>query len=160
MRPGVLLGCLFLVVAFVAAAAELLVRTDDRSLGIVAAYDLLYTLYPADLILSRIFIQKNIHPFLWDPIMVSFLRLPAWLIIGIPGVILLWRFRPRQEAGEEEDLPYTTYEEVLAAAQEAADLEAGDLSSKYEDLEDFDPARPAPEQESAPEAEQIERKNS
>ncbi len=140
MRFGLIIGGLLLVAAFIAAAAESVVVTDNRSLGIVPAYDLIYILYPSELIRFRIFLQKSLDPFLWDPVMVSFLRMPAWLIIGVPGAVLLWRFRPHQGHSEEEDddLPYNTYEDVLAAAEELS--EEDELPSKYGDMADFDPA--------------------
>jgi hypothetical protein len=134
-------------------------------MGIVPAHDLFYTLYPSELIRSRLFIQQHIHPFLWDPVVISFLRMPAWLILGIPGGILLWRFRPHQGRIEEaDDLPYSTYEEVLASALEGAEQgeaeqEGDEQPSKYQDLADFDPTRTQPGQGSAAEVERIELKN-
>ena len=49
----------------------------------------------ADLIKSRLpgleaAIGRNIHPLLWDPVTVSLLKLPAWVIFALAGLFLLW----------------------------------------------------------------------
>ncbi|MGB3721038.1 MAG: hypothetical protein DIU63_05600 [Proteobacteria bacterium] len=40
---------------------------------------------------------SGIHPLLWDPIVKSFLRLPAWVSLGAIGIILGWLGRRRRQ---------------------------------------------------------------
>ena len=39
--------------------------------------------------------QRYLFPELWDPVIVSILLLPAWLVFAVPGIILLILFRRR-----------------------------------------------------------------
>jgi hypothetical protein len=34
-------------------------------------------------------VERHIHPFLWDPVLLTMFILPTWLIIGIGGLLLL-----------------------------------------------------------------------
>lgn len=45
-------------------------------------------------------IEKSIsaaHPLLWDPVLKSFLKLPAWVSLGGIGVLLGWMGRRRHQ---------------------------------------------------------------
>jgi hypothetical protein len=98
------IGCALLVAAFVAAGAETVARVQaELPSAIMSAYELWYTLWPASLIHSRIVIERDYAPFLWDPLATTLLVLPAWLIIGAPGAVLFMRFRPRRDDLEELD---------------------------------------------------------
>lgn len=49
----------------------------------------------AELIKARLpalelIVGRNIHPFLWDPLLLSLLKLPAWLVLSLVGLIFLW----------------------------------------------------------------------
>ncbi len=57
----------------------------------------------SDLLKSRLpgleqAIGKNIHPLLWDPVATSLLRLPAWLVLALLGLLLLRVARRRVPA--------------------------------------------------------------
>jgi hypothetical protein len=43
---------------------------------------------PASLAAAQRAIQKNIHPVVWDPLLKSFLSLPAWASFGAMGLLL------------------------------------------------------------------------
>ncbi len=42
-------------------------------------------------------IQRYIFPELWDPVIVSMLLLPAWLVFAIPAIVLTVLFRRRKQ---------------------------------------------------------------
>ena len=42
-------------------------------------------------------VERNLHPLLWDPVLLSLTRMPAWAVgIGV-GVLLLWAGQKRPE---------------------------------------------------------------
>ncbi len=109
MRVLFYLGWVLLFMAFVGAAAEAIPRSlpGGATLGgwFVSAYDLWYAARPGSLVVTQIQVEK-ISPVLWDPVIVALLALPAWLLFGVPGVLLTWFFRPHKEmtAEQREDL--------------------------------------------------------
>jgi hypothetical protein len=42
-------------------------------------------------------LQRSMHPLLWDPVVKSLLRLPAWVILGGIGLVLAWLGRRRPQ---------------------------------------------------------------
>ena len=55
----------------------------------------------AELLKSRLpalelMIGRNIHPLLWDPVAVGILRLPAWLVLALGGLAIMWLARRRE----------------------------------------------------------------
>ncbi len=40
---------------------------------------------------------RNLHGYLWDPMLVSILQLPAWVSLGSAGLILGWLGRRRDQ---------------------------------------------------------------
>ena len=71
----------------------LFLETGARSM--TALGQLWYSLHPGSLNLVQAVIERYVHPFLWDPIIFSILRLPAWLVFLAPGLVLLFVFRRR-----------------------------------------------------------------
>jgi hypothetical protein len=92
----------FLGLMLLAAAFAALIIDGTRS---IAASSLLLTplgqtgmwLFPNKFPLLQPMIEKNIHPLLWNPILLFILRLPTWLGLGMVGVACLEiaRRRPR-----------------------------------------------------------------
>ena len=130
-----LLGCALLVGAFVSAALETMarVKVDDGAL-MISAYELWYTMWPDSLIHARIVIERDVHPALWDPILVTVLVLPAWLLIGAPGAALLLAFRPSR--GEEPELDegslYVFDDLARAAREDGYEETADDIFSEHD----------------------------
>ncbi len=54
-----------------------------------------YSLHPFSLNLVQAVVERRIHPFLWDPILISILQLPAFAAIAIVGLVFAWMFRKR-----------------------------------------------------------------
>ena len=52
-----------------------------------------FLVHPDSLKLAEPAIARHIHPFLWHPVMSSILLAPAFLIFGVPGVMLLYLTR-------------------------------------------------------------------
>ena len=146
MKYGRNFGLLLLIGAFVFAAAGNAARGvsgESSFLGIVGAARVLEILAPEFLSNISNLIKNHLHPFIWDPLLLGILALPGWLILGFPGAVLLWKYRKIPIGGEatNEELAYNTYEDVLAAAEEA-DFENPLEPSRYKDLQEYDPLFP------------------
>ena len=125
MRLLFYIGLLLIVFAFFLAAAEAAwygMPGSVRSL-IVSAYDLWYTLSPSSLIIFEIRVERVLGSWVWDLLMITILKLPAWLIFGAPGVILLTIFRPNRDPKSIEDMAkvmesYELYDHLTKLARE------------------------------------------
>lgn len=125
------LGWLLMALAFAAGAAEVVPRSmaTGRTF-LVSAYDLWYAAAPGSLVTTQIRIERYLAPWLWDPMLVTLLKLPAWLLIGLPGGLLAWLGRPRKQMSEAELLDLQKQEESFQLydrlAREARDAGFGD----------------------------------
>ena len=97
MRLRFLLGLILVAGAFAAAAGEIAARqmTGGHAF-IMSAYDLWYTLRPGSLVVAEVEVERLLHPLVWDPLITTLLAFPAWLLLGLPGLALLWWFNPRR----------------------------------------------------------------
>ena len=146
MKIGQKFGLLLLVGAFVFAAAGNAARGlsgEPGIFGILGAAKVLEILAPNFMLSLAVLFQNYLHPLFWDPLFIGLLAFPGWLLLGLPGVILIWKYRQIPLGGEatKEELAYNTYEDVLAAAKEA-ELENPNELSRYEHLQDYDPLCP------------------
>lgn len=106
MRFGFYTGWLLLLTAFAGAAAETIARALPGGTGwMLSAAELWQALWPGAYLIASIRISA-MAPALWDPVMMTAMSLPAWVIFGVPGVILAWGCRPNRilSATEEEEL--------------------------------------------------------
>ncbi len=55
-----------------------------------------YNLHPASLNASQAGVERYVHPVLWDPIIVSILQTPSWIVFATLGVLLYWIGRRRR----------------------------------------------------------------
>ena len=105
-RVAFYLGWLLLLAAFVAGAAEGLVRSDPgRGPALVSTHDLWYWLWPGNRVVTQIKVER-LSPALWSNVIRPLLELPAWALAGVPGALLAWFCRPirRLTADEEQDM--------------------------------------------------------
>jgi hypothetical protein len=108
------IGWTLLLGAFAAGAAEVVVSPQPNNSTIfVSAYDLWYTGWPGSLIFTQIRIER-VAPILWDPVLVSLLMFPGWLLLGVPGVILGWFWRPKDTIIIHDDAAERKHQEVMA----------------------------------------------
>jgi len=84
-----LLGLFFLVTALLVLGADLAAagRGDDGQIMPLGA--LWYDLHPASLNLVQAVIERYVWEPLWDPVLLSVLRLPAALVFGVLGLLLI-----------------------------------------------------------------------
>ena len=55
-----------------------------------------FQLHAASLNASQAGIQRNVHPALWDPVIVALLQTPTWVVFALLGLLLFWIGRRRQ----------------------------------------------------------------
>ena len=104
MRLLYLLGWLMLVGAFLSAAAETGARGMLPSAGaLIPAHDLWQALAPDGFASARRWVETTLHPTLWDPLLTGVLTLPAWLLLGGPGMALVWLLRPSRGPTDDFD---------------------------------------------------------
>jgi len=96
---SMIVGRLIGWVAFLAGAAvlvrDMLVWIDTKHWAPIALGQLWYQLDRSSLNLVQAVTQRYIHPFLWDPIIVTILLSWAFAVLMILGVLLLVVFRKR-----------------------------------------------------------------
>ena len=89
-------------IVFLAGAAvlvrDLLVWIDTKHWAPIALGQLWYQLNRSSLNLVQAVVQRYIHPFLWDPIIVSILLSWAFAVLMVIGALLLIVFRRRNSA--------------------------------------------------------------
>lgn len=84
-----LLGLGLIVLAAAIVAVDLVSGLSGAGLlGFVSLGDLWGRLSAASLNLLQAIVQRYLLPALWDPVLVTFLLLPAWLVFGAPGLLL------------------------------------------------------------------------
>jgi hypothetical protein len=137
-----LLGWGLLAAAFLAAALETAAQGMTHGWGTMAARDVLELLAPDLFDAFRDNVASLLHPVVWDYVILPLLILPGWLLIGVPGGLLVWLSRPAADPDDTgaDSFPQASYEEIVAAAREADKDDIG-IPSKYRDLEEYDPSR-------------------
>jgi hypothetical protein len=94
-----ILGRLIGWVVFLAGAAvlvrDILVWVDTKTWAPIALGQLWYQLNRSSLNLVQAIVQRYIHPFLWDPIIVSVLLCWAFAVLMVLGLLILAIFGRR-----------------------------------------------------------------
>ncbi len=84
----------FLGILAVAAAFATLIIDGTRSiagggLSLTPFGQTVISFFPTQFPLLKPAVEQNIHPLLWDPVLLTLFLMPTWLIIGMGGLILL-----------------------------------------------------------------------
>lgn len=106
-------GWALLVLAFVAAASETGVRARGEATGaLVPARVLWEHFFAGSLITFEVFINETI-PWAWDPGIRTVLILPAWVLLSLPGGLVLWKTWPQKTYSETELAELHEQEETM-----------------------------------------------
>lgn len=156
-----------MLAAFASAAAETIARALPNGGGwVLSTSELWQGLWPGSFIFAEARLSA-VNDWLWDPLILSFLLPPAWLLLGLPGVILAWTCRPNrvlsptaEEELREHEASLFLYDELAREARQWARDEGDtsndddrlptheliDLFEREIDEEDYDPTPdPLPE---------------
>ncbi len=117
MRSRFILGLALTAAALVAALAEIAARrlADDAPL-LLSAYDLWSMLRPGSLIAAEAHVGRLL-PWLWDPAIVTILAFPVWLLLGPPGLLLIWRYSPRRGTSDIDEDALFLYDRLAERAR-------------------------------------------
>jgi hypothetical protein len=95
MIVGRVIGWIALLAGAAVLVRDGLVWIDTKHWAPIALGQLWYELNRSSLNLVQAVVQRYIHPFLWDPIIVSVLLSWAFAVLMILGVLLMVVFRRR-----------------------------------------------------------------
>ncbi|HYB08678.1 MAG TPA: hypothetical protein VEJ16_03300 [Alphaproteobacteria bacterium] len=95
MLFGRILGWLLILCAFLVVAMEAYAWLDQGTYHIMATGELWYRESPNSLNLVQAVVQRYIAAFLWDYGIRPVLLMPAWLVLGVLGILFLLIFRSR-----------------------------------------------------------------
>jgi hypothetical protein len=94
---GRLIGWIMFLAGAAVLVRDLLVWIDTKRWAPLVLGQLWYELSRSSLNLVQAVTQRYIHPFLWDPIIVSILLSWAFAVLMVLGMLLLVVFRRRPE---------------------------------------------------------------
>jgi len=90
-----LIGWLLMAIALTLLARETYIWLDTGAWEILPAGELWFNIHKDSLLLVQPAIERYLDPALWDPIE-TLLTWPAWLVVGVPALLLLWIPRRRK----------------------------------------------------------------
>ncbi len=88
-RIGLILGWLLLLAALGVLVWEILGRKEGEAFSLRPAGQFWYGLDSGSLNLTQAVIERYLWPPLWDPVILSVLQLPAIVVIGVPGLLII-----------------------------------------------------------------------
>ena len=86
---GRLIGWIILLSGFSVLVRDVLVWIDTRHWAPIALGQLWFDLNRSSLNLVQAVVQRYIHPFLWDPIIVTILLCWAFAVLMVLGAVIL-----------------------------------------------------------------------
>jgi hypothetical protein len=89
------LALILLAGAFAACVIDGARSIADNQLSITQMGVSAYWAFPNKFPLLQPFIERQVHPLLWDPILLNILKLPTWVVLGALGAALLYALRKR-----------------------------------------------------------------
>jgi len=91
-----LAGWILLLLGLGFLVSEVLVAYTTGTYRSTSAGEVWFALDVGSLNLVQAVIQRYVHPFLWDPVLASVLRWPAWSLFGGVGAFLVLAFPLRR----------------------------------------------------------------
>jgi len=83
------LGLCLLAIAFVTLLSDVTRSVAGARLSVTSLGETIMALAPGKLALAQAFVARQVHPFIWDPVLVDLMRLPAWLAVGAIGCLAI-----------------------------------------------------------------------
>jgi hypothetical protein len=96
---GRLIGWIIFLSGAAVLVRDVLVWIDTKHWAPIALGQLWFDLHRSSLNLVQAVVQRYIHPFLWDPIIITILLCWAFAVLMVLGLLILavsgWRAQPR-----------------------------------------------------------------
>lgn len=96
MIVGRVLGWIFFATGLMLLGAEIVTSLQAGEWTPQLLGPLWFELDSGSLNLMQAVVQRYLFPALWDPIILTLLLWPAWIVVMIPGVVLMIVFRKRK----------------------------------------------------------------
>jgi hypothetical protein len=90
-----ILGLVLLAGAFAACVIDGARSIADDHFSFTPLGSTAYWLLPTKFPLLQTFVERQIHPLLWDPILLNILKTPTWAVLAVLGALLLYAMRKR-----------------------------------------------------------------
>ena len=100
MVVGRVIGWLLILAALGVAGWELFVFFQGGPYQTLSLGRLWFKIAHSSLNLVQAVIQRYVTPKLWDPVLVSILKLPAWVSFAVLGIALIVVFRRRKRESQ------------------------------------------------------------
>ena len=84
------LGLLLLAFAVAALGLEAMAAWQTGGWRALALGEIWFKIDSASLDAAQAGVQRYVAPWLWEPGITSILRLPGWVVFGVPGGALVW----------------------------------------------------------------------
>jgi hypothetical protein len=88
MLIGRVIGYLLILAALIVLVAEVIDFVATGNWTIISTGDVWYRIDPSSLAGAQSGIEQNIADWLWDPVIATLLRVPAWVFLGLSGMLL------------------------------------------------------------------------
>ena len=103
MKTGRIIGWILLALALILIGHEALNALEGEGYRLIALGELWFRLDQAlgtgSLNVTQAFIQRYVWAWLWEGVIQNILTAPAWVVFGIPGMLLAWLCRDRGQSG-------------------------------------------------------------
>lgn len=91
-----LLGTLVVAGGFIAAVVDGARFVANGVLDFTPLGGVLFAAFPRQFPLIEPGVTRHVHPLLWDPVLLSLFTAPAFAVLTVLGLILLWLGRSRR----------------------------------------------------------------
>ena len=102
MKTGRYIGWALLALALILIGHEALNALEGEGYRLIALGELWFRIDQAmgtgSLNVSQAFVQRYVWAWLWEAVIQNILTAPAWLVFGLPGLILAWACRAQGRA--------------------------------------------------------------
>jgi hypothetical protein len=91
-----LLAGIFLLIAVMAAVTDATHSLASKQITLLSAQDHWSRLAPTSFAAARASVRRSTHPLVWDAGLGKVLQLPAWVLLGLVGLLLAYAGRRRR----------------------------------------------------------------
>ncbi|MDF1733553.1 MAG: hypothetical protein P1U49_18775 [Minwuia sp.] len=92
-----IIGYLLLFLAIAALGAEILMSVQAGEWVSLAVGDVWAQIDRESIGLVQVGLERYVHPYLFDPILLTILLWPSWLVAGVPALLILLLARRRRQ---------------------------------------------------------------
>lgn len=92
-----IIGYLLLFLAIAALGAEILMSVEAGEWVALAVGDVWAEIDRNSISLVQAGLERHVHPYLFDPILLTILLWRAWLVAGVPALVILLLARRRRQ---------------------------------------------------------------